>query len=134
MIKSRLPARLGGVMAAAGLVVAGLSATASPAGAVGTFGSPQSVVPLPAGCDAIIADATANADWTIHGFAQPVGEAGPCGDPRMQYIERSRAGTWTRTYSPYQGVLVASTSDGVGTYLLWQASDGLTLARKNHGG
>jgi len=134
MFRSRVPARLGALLAAAGLIATGQALTAGSAGAVGAFGAPQAVVPLPAGCDAIIADVSANADWTIHGFAQPVGEAAPCGDPRIQFIERSAAGVWTRTFSPYQGVLVASASDGVGTYLLWQAADGLRLARKNHGG
>jgi hypothetical protein len=134
MASYRRLGRLGSVAAVAGVVLAGQAVTAAPAGAVGAFGSPTTIVPLPAGCDTIAADVTASETGVVSGFAQPFGEAAPCGDPRIQFIQRSAGGTWTRTFSPYQGILVGSTVDGAGTYLLWQAADGLRLARKAHGG
>jgi hypothetical protein len=112
------------------LCVALLVGAALPAHAVGAFSSAATVVPSP--CSFVFADADAalGSDGLTRGFVTYNGSGCPF---QIWYLEGSGS-SWTRQLSPYRGVVLGVTVDGVDTYLLYQASDGIRITKRTAAG
>jgi hypothetical protein len=112
------------------LSLALLVAVALPARAVGTFGPSVTVVPSP--CSFVFADADAalGSDGLTRGF---VTYNGPGCASEIWYFQGSGS-SWSRQLSPYRGVVLGVAVDGVDTYLLYVASDGVRITKRTAAG
>jgi hypothetical protein len=112
------------------LSLALLVAVAVPAHAVGAFGAPVTVVPSP--CSFVFADADAalGSDGLTRGF---VTYNGP-GCPFQIWYFQGSGSSWTRQLSPYRGVVLGVAVDGVDTYLLYAADDGIRITKRTAAG
>ena len=112
------------------LSLALLVAAAAPAPAVGAFGAPVTVVPSP--CSFVFADADAalGSDGLTRGFVTYNG----AGCPSDIWYFQGSGSSWTRLLSPYHGVVLGVAVDGVDTYLLYAASDGVRITKRTAAG
>src|SRR4051794_14274532 len=92
------------------------------------------VTVVPAGCnfDDVSGDAVVTGDGVTHGFAAFHGGTCPPAGV-ISYFEGSGT-SWTRAATPYRGRVMAAADDGSSTFLLYQASDGIHITRRTHGG
>jgi hypothetical protein len=108
------------------LVVGALAAPAR--AAVG----PTTVVQV--GCDFadVTADAVVTSGGLTRGFVSFHG--GGCADVGLIFYFQGSGGTWTRAQSPLRGRVLAAADDGSSTFLLYQSSSGVWVAKRPHTG
>jgi len=108
------------------LVVGALAAPAQ--AAVG----PTTVVQV--GCDfaEVTADAVVTPGGLTRGFVSFHG--GGCADVGLIFYFQGSGGTWTRAQSPLRGRVLAAADDGSSTFLLYQSSSGVWVAKRPHTG
>ena len=105
------------------------AAVAAPANAqVG----PVTVVQV--GCDfeAVTADAVVTSGGLTRGFVSFSG--GTCADLGQIWYFQGGGGTWTRAQSTLRGRVLAAADDGNSTFLLYQSSTGVWIAKRPHSG
>jgi hypothetical protein len=112
------------------LSLAMLVGAALPARAVGTFGASVTVVPSPCSFNFADLDAALGSDGLTRGFAT---YSGPGCASEIWYFQGSGS-TWTRQLSPYRGIVLGVAVDGVDTYLLYGASDGVRITKRTAAG
>jgi hypothetical protein len=119
---------LAALATAAGLVVV----AGAPAQAIAPFG-PISTVVNPA-CDFEMAygDAAVSSTGTVRGFVSFSG--GGCGTTRTIRYFQGKGSTWSSAVTPHRGIVLSTTHDSTGVYLLFGASDGVRLAKRSFGG
>jgi hypothetical protein len=76
-------------------------------------------------CGTVEADASAGPDGRIGGFASSSG----AGCPTDIWSLRGAAHQWETVRSPYRGTVLATSRDDTGTYVLYNADDGLRLGK-----
>jgi hypothetical protein len=112
------------------LSLAILVGSALPAQAVGAFSPAVTVVPSPCSFQFADADAALGSDGLTRGFVT----YGPdCPSFQIWYFEGAGS-SWTRQLSPYQGVVLGVAVDGVDTYLLYVADDGVRITKRTAAG
>jgi hypothetical protein len=112
-----------------------LGATAAaPAHALRPFDPPVEIIRPGCSFNDVAGDVVYGADGRAHGFATFLG--GTCGSTLAVWSFEGDAdgGSWTRAESQYQGVTLASAWDATGTYVLYQAIDGLRIGKREAGG
>lgn len=112
------------------LSLALLLAVALPAHAVGAFGAPVTVVRSPCSFVFTDADAALGSDGRTRGFVTYNGSGCPF---QIWYFQGSGS-SWTRQLSPYRGVVLGVAVDGVDTYLLYAAEDGIRITKRTAAG
>jgi hypothetical protein len=108
------------------LVVGALAAPAR--AAVG----PTTVVQV--GCDFadVTADAVVTSGGLTRGFVSFHG--GGCADVGLIFYFQGSGSTWTRAQSPLRGRVLAAADDGSSTFLLYQSTSGVWVAKRPHTG
>ena len=108
------------------LVVGALTAPAR--AAVG----PTTVVQV--GCDfeTVTADAVVTPGGVTRGFVSFHG--GGCANVGLIFYFQGSGSTWTRAQSPLRGRVLAAADDGSSTFLLYQSSSGVWVAKRPHTG
>jgi hypothetical protein len=103
-------------------------AIAFPAGAVGPFGSVQTVAQPPPGCTIGIANGDASiGSGGIRGFVNFIGSG--CATDDIWYIATSGAAA-KKELSPYRGQVLASSQNGISAYVLFANGGGIFLGRR----
>ena len=108
------------------LVVGALTAPAR--AAVG----PTTVVQVGCGFDEVTADAVVTPGGVTRGFVSFHG--GGCADVGLIFYFQGSGSTWTRAQSPLRGRVLAAADDGSSTFLLYQSSSGVWVAKRPHTG
>ena len=93
---------------------------------------PTTVVQV--GCDfaEVTADAVVTPGGLTRGFVSFHG--GGCADVGLIFYFQGSGGTWTRAQSPLRGRVLAAADDGSSTFLLYQSSSGVWVAKRPHTG
>src|SRR5918994_1973590 len=86
------------------------------------------------GCDfeAVTADAVATSGGLTRGFVSFHG--GSCADLGLIFYFQGSGGSWTRAQSPLRGRVLAAAGDGSSTFLLYQGTNGIWIAKRPHTG
>jgi hypothetical protein len=86
------------------------------------------------GCDFedVTADAVATSGGLTRGFVSFHG--GSCADVGLIFYFQGSGGSWTRAQSPLRGRVLAAADDGSSTFLLYQGSSGIWVAKRPHTG
>jgi hypothetical protein len=89
---------------------------------------PTTVVQV--GCDfeTATADAVVTSGGLTRGFVSFHG--GACADVGLIFYFQGSGGTWTRAQSPLRGRVLAAADDGSSTFLLYQSSSGVWVAKR----
>jgi hypothetical protein len=122
-MRARRRALLVAVTAAVALVVAAL-----PAGAMEPFGSIVTVAEPPPGCTIGIVNGDATqGSGAIRGFANFIGPG--CAVDDVWYVASAGA-AGKKELSPYRGQVLASSQNGVATYVLFANGSGIFLGKR----
>jgi hypothetical protein len=78
-------------------------------------------------CGTVQADASLGSDGQIGGFASSRG----AGCPTDIWSFRGAGEQWATSRSPYRGEVLATSRDNTGTYVLYQAADGVRLGKQS---
>jgi hypothetical protein len=86
------------------------------------------------GCDfaTVTADAVVTPGGLTRGFASFHGAG--CADVGLIFYFEGSGSTWTRAQSPLRGRVLAAADDGSSTFLLYQSSSGVWVAKRPHSG
>ena len=86
------------------------------------------------GCDfeAVTADAVITSGGLTRGFVSFHG--GSCANLGLIFYFQGSGGSWTRAQSPLRGRVLAAADDGSSTFLLYQGSNGIWVAKRPHTG
>ncbi|MGH2815198.1 MAG: hypothetical protein ACRDLC_08580, partial [Actinomycetota bacterium] len=86
------------------------------------------------GCDFedVTADAVATSGGLTRGFVSFHG--GSCANVGLIFYFQGSGGSWTRAQSPLRGRVLAAADDGSSTFLLYQGSNGVWVAKRPHTG
>jgi hypothetical protein len=114
---------------AAMMAIAVMAAT--PAAASWTVGAAATVVPAPCRQTGWSGDAAKAADGVVRGFARFQGTG--CTDARLIWFEGAGGG-WQRAPSAYSGRVLAVADDGAATWVLYAATDGTRLGKRDRAG
>jgi hypothetical protein len=108
------------------LVVAAMTVPAS--AAVG----PTTVVQVGCRFADVTADAVVTSGGLTRGFVSFHGDG--CANVGLIFYFQGSGGTWTRAQSPLRGRVLAAADDGSSTFLLYQSSSGIWVAKRPHTG
>jgi hypothetical protein len=93
---------------------------------------PVTVVQVGCSFEAVTADAVVTSGGLTRGFVSFHG--GTCADVGLIFYFQGSGGTWTRAQSPLRGRVLAAADDGSSTFLLYQSSTGIWVAKRPHTG
>ena len=93
---------------------------------------PVTVVQVGCDFDEVTADAVVTAGGLTRGFVSFHG--GTCADVGAIWYFQGSGGTWTRAQGTLRGRVLAAADDGSSTFLLYQSSTGVWIAKRPHTG